>query len=114
MAFCCLLTGICLQIVCKFLRESICEIEKLSVMSITINIILDTRRIKKSEKYPIKLRVTHDRNSEYYQTIFDLTKNDYDKLSASRISNELQTIRDKLKFIETTAQTAVRVLSNLK
>jgi integrase/recombinase XerD len=111
MAFCCLLTGICLQIVCKFLRESICEIEKLSVMSITINIILDTRRIKKSEKYPIKLRVTHDRNSEYYQTIFDLTKNDYDKLSASRISNELQTIRDKLKFIETTAQTAVRVLS---
>ena len=36
----------------------------------------------------------------------------YDKLSASRISNELQTIRDKLKEIERTAENAVMDLGS--
>jgi integrase/recombinase XerD len=77
----------------------------------TISIILDTRRIKKSNKYPIKLRVTFERIGEYYQTIFDLSKEEYDKLPASRISNELQSIRDKLKEIERTAENAVSNLN---
>lgn len=77
-------------------------------MSATISIILDTRRIKKTKKYPIKLRVTFERVTEYYQTIFDLSKDEYDKLTASRISNELQSIRDKLKDIERTAENAVK------
>ena len=81
-------------------------------MSTTLSIILDTRRIKKSNKYPVKLRVTFERATEYYQTIFDLTKDEYDKLSASRISNELQTIRDKLKEIEKTAENAVKDLGS--
>src|SRR5665647_1518012 len=77
-------------------------------MSATISIILDIRRIKKSNKYPVKLRVTFERVTEYYQTVFDLSKDDYDKLSASRISNELQTIRDKLKETERTAENAIK------
>lgn len=72
--------------------------------------ILDTRRIKKTNKYPIKLRVTYERIPEYYQTIFDLTKDDYEKLSASRISSDLQVIRDKLKDIERTAENAAKKL----
>ena len=81
-------------------------------MSTTLSIILDTRRIKKSNKYPVKLRVTFERVTEYYQTIFDLTKDEYDKFSASRINNELQTIRDKLKEIERTAENAVKDLGS--
>ncbi len=81
-------------------------------MSTTLSVILDTRRIKKSNKFPVKLRVTFERVTEYYQTIFDLTKDDFDKLSASRISNELQTIRDKLKEIERTAENAVKDLGS--
>ncbi len=77
----------------------------------TISIILDTRRIKKSDKYPLKLRVTFERSTEYYQTFFDLSKEDYDKLTASRIGNELQSIRDNLKDIERTAENAVKDLS---
>ena len=80
-------------------------------MSATISIILDTRRIKKSNKYPVKLRVTNERVTAYYQTIFDLSKDEYDKFSAPRISNELQSIRDKLKGIERTAENAAIVLS---
>ncbi|MBX9784324.1 MAG: hypothetical protein K2X48_13620 [Chitinophagaceae bacterium] len=80
-------------------------------MSATISIIPDTRRMKKSDKYPVKLRVTFQRVPEYYQTIFDLTKEEWEKLSASRISNELQPIRDKLKEIERSAENAVKDLA---
>ncbi|HEY8661014.1 MAG TPA: site-specific integrase [Hanamia sp.] len=79
-------------------------------MSTTLCILLDTRRIKKSKKYPVKLRVTFERLTEYYQSIFDLSKEEFDKLTASRISNELQSIRDKLKEIERTAENAVNEL----
>ncbi len=48
-------------------------------MSATINIIPDTRRIKKNNKYPVKLRVTFGRVPEYYQAIFDLSKEEFDK-----------------------------------
>lgn len=77
-------------------------------MSTTICIILDTRWMKKSDKYPIKLRVTFQRVTEYYQTIFDLSKEEWEKLPASRISNELQPIRDKLKEMERKAENAVK------
>ena len=77
-------------------------------MQVKIGIILDTRRIKKTSKYPVKLRVTFERVTVYYQTIFDLSKDDYAKLSAPRISIELQSIRDKLKDIERTAENALK------
>jgi integrase/recombinase XerD len=76
-------------------------------MQVKIGIILDTRRIKKTNKYPVKLRVTFKRETVYYQTIFDLSKDEYAKLSAPRVSNELQSIRDKLKDIERTAENAL-------
>ncbi len=79
-------------------------------MTATISTILDTRRIKKTSKYPVKLRVTFERVTEYYQTIFDLHKDDWDKLTASRISNELQSVRDKLREIERTAENAMEKL----
>lgn len=88
------------------------KLEKLSVISATISIILDSRRIKTNNKYPLKLRVTFEPISEYYQTIFDLSKDDYEKLSASRISNELQSVRDKLKEIERIAENALSTLSS--
>jgi len=78
----------------------------------TISIVLDIRRVKKSNKYPVKLRVTFERATEYYQTIFDLLKDDYDKLAASRISNELQNIRDKLKRVERMAENAASDLTS--
>lgn len=79
-------------------------------MSTTTSIILDTRRIKKTEKYPVKLRVTFQRVTEYYQTVFDLSKEEWQKLPASRVSNELQQIRDKLKEIESKSKTVIENL----
>ena len=68
-------------------------------MATTISIVLDTRRIKKTKKYPVKLRVTSNRAVEYYQTVFDLSEEEFNRLSASRVSAQLQTIRDKLTHI---------------
>jgi integrase/recombinase XerD len=75
-------------------------------MSAIISIILDTWRVKQSNKYPVKL-VTFQRAPEYYQTVFDLSKDGWEKLPASRISNELQTVRNKLKEIEKSATTCM-------
>ena len=65
------------------------KMKNYSVMSASINIVLDTRRVKmKTGKYPVKLRITFKRVSKNYQTIYELTKDDYAKLNASRLSND--------------------------
>ncbi len=79
-------------------------------MSILLSVLLDTRRIKmKTKKYPVKLRVTFERKVQYYQTIFDLSKDEYKKLSSSRISDELKKIRDQLRSIERDAEDLIDI-----
>jgi len=74
-------------------------------MNVSISIELDTRRVKKKTgKFPVKLLVIFEREPKRYQTIYDLSDEDWRKLDASRISSSLQTIRDKLKAIEASAQ----------
>jgi integrase/recombinase XerD len=65
-------------------------------MSISISIILDTRRVKKNQKYPVKLRVIYKRESRDYQTVYDLSEADFKKFTASRISDELNEVRKQL------------------
>ena len=80
-------------------------------MSTTFKIILDTRRMKESSKtFPVKLKVTHNRVQKEFATVFDLSESDYSKLSAARISNDFQVIRDKLREIIT--KTGVFVHAN--
>jgi integrase len=77
-------------------------------MPASANIILDTRRIKKSNVYPVKLRVVYQSKPRDFQTIFDLSKEDYEKLSAPRLNPKLQEIRDKLKSIQRTAEDFIK------
>jgi integrase/recombinase XerD len=46
-------------------------------MKPTISIVLDSRNEKKSGKYPVKLRVTYNRQQKYYSIWVDLTKQDF-------------------------------------
>lgn len=80
-------------------------------MSVAIAIILDTRRVKDNNKYPVKLRVNHQRVTEYFQTIFDLTKEEYEKLPAPRITAELQAVKTKLRQIERDTEVALKEIS---
>lgn len=75
-------------------------------MSATVSIVLDTRRMKKLNKYPVKLRVFFQSVTEYYVTTFNLTKHDWDKLPAPRVSDELLPVKTKLKELERAAQLA--------
>lgn len=87
---------------------SICECEKRLFMSVATAIILDTRRIKANKKFPVKLRVNYLRETIYYSTIFDLEEEDYQKLSAPRISANLLVIKNKLKGLERDAEHVVK------
>lgn len=80
-------------------------------MSVAIAIILDTRRIKESKKYPVKLRVNFQRVTNYYPTVFDLRQEEFDKLGAPRIVADLQIIKNDLKKIERDAE---RVISEME
>ena len=77
-------------------------------MSVSIVIVLDTRRAKKENRYPVKLRVTSNRKQEYYPTIYDLTQEDYTKFSAPRIGEDLQRVRASLQELERNAATEVK------
>ncbi len=80
-------------------------------MSVSVAITLDTRRMKsKSGKYPVKLLVTSDSQPRRYQTIYDLTQQEFNYLSANRITDSLKLIRDNLKQIKRKAEDAVMAL----
>jgi len=79
-------------------------------MPATITRFLDTRRVKKTKIFSVKFRFTFERGSKEYQTIYNLSKEEYDKLNASRISADLQLIKDQLKEIERDAAITARNL----
>ncbi len=83
---------------------------KIIFMPISVAIILDTRRIKKTDKYPVKLRVTNMRLSKNYKTIYDLSEQDYQKLPASRVSDKLQDVRKKLHEVKRSAENYINEL----
>lgn len=47
---------------------------------ISTTIVLDTRRVKKNDVYPVKLRVTFERKQKYYPTKYNLSKEEYERL----------------------------------
>ncbi|HSZ86091.1 MAG TPA: site-specific integrase, partial [Puia sp.] len=71
---------------------------------------LDTRRMKKTGKYPVKLRVIFRGICYDFATIFDMSKDDFAKLDAPRINEELSGIRDKLRSIKLKAQNEIQNL----
>ncbi|GAA0564451.1 site-specific recombinase XerD [Chitinophaga japonensis] len=78
-------------------------------MPVSLSIELDTRRMKKrTGAYPVKLLVVHDSVPQRYQTIYDLSKEDFKKLSAPRLSSDLQKARDSLKDMLRSAETAAK------
>ncbi len=72
-------------------------------MAVRMKIVLDTRREKNLGLFPVKLRVTYNRKPEHYTTIYDLSVSDFKKLSAPRISETLNELRNSLNTIENDA-----------
>ena len=81
-------------------------------MSASLSIILDKRRMKqKIKKYPVKLRVTYQRKSKLYSSIYDRSEEEFGKLNAPNVGAGLKAIRDKLRDIERSADNAIKSMS---
>lgn len=81
-------------------------------MPVSLSIILDTRRIKqKINKYPVKLRVTFERKTKNYGTIYDLSEEEFGKLNAPNVGVGLKAIRNKLKDMEREADNVIRSMT---
>ena len=78
----------------------------------TAAIVLDTRRQKLDGTYPVRLRVTFQRERKYYSTkLPDLTPLEWEKLNGDRLRDEkLREVRDKIKTYESDADTVMKEL----
>jgi len=77
---------------------------------VTVNIFHDLRRIKNNGLYPVKLRITYNRRSKYFETGIDLSKENYHKLSSRRIGQELISVKNELIEFESKANSIIRTI----
>lgn len=77
-------------------------------MATTTSIILDTRRMKRNGKFPLKLRVTNQRITRDYLTVFELGEFDYKRLSGNKVSAELQKVRQTINEIVFSSSSAIK------
>lgn len=68
---------------------------KFSKDGITVAAILDIRRAKDNGLYPVRIRVTYQRKSQYYPTGKDLTPEQWDEMPTTR-NRDLKAIRESI------------------
>lgn len=73
----------------------------------TINIWLDNRRIKKDDKYPVKIRITYKRNRYYYPTNISLSEIEFKNALSPKPSRGLKDIHFKLQELERQANVTI-------
>jgi len=81
---------------------------------IIISIYLDTRRVKRNGKYPVKLRVYYNptKTTKYYPTKFEFTKSEFQSIwESKKPREEHKPIRKQIIAIETTASDALSELT---
>lgn len=74
-------------------------------------ITLDTRRIKKDDTYPVKLKITFRRTRKYYNTAYDLTEQDWQSVNEPNNRGDKRKQKLKLAEIETKAQACCNEIS---
>lgn len=77
----------------------------------TTNIILDTRRKKDDGTYPVKLRITFQKKSQYFNTDISLTEKDFEAaMKSEKPRGESKDIKFDLMNIEDKAMTIIEKL----
>lgn len=73
------------------------QLKTTNMIKATANLFLDTRKESANKKYPVKLTIYHRPNKKRYGTGISLTKDEWLKLSSSRLKDEdLKDIKIKL------------------
>lgn len=70
----------------------------------------DTRRAKKSGKYPVKVRLTYNRKQKYFPTNYDLTVDDFARLYAKRVHQDFRETYDDIWNMFHKAEDIVKTL----
>ncbi len=79
-------------------------------LKVSTSIYLDTRRVKKDEKYPVKLCISYNGKSIYYSTGIDLTAVEFKKTNSKRLPKGLSNIKNNFQRIETEARLIISTL----
>lgn len=74
------------------------------------SIMLDTRRVLKDGTYPVKLRITHQRQRKYYLTPHSLTEEDFARTQSAKPKGDFKTLQTKFQAIE---QKAIDVIDKM-
>lgn len=85
-----------MQIVCKFYNLH-------TMNEILTAVVLDTRRAKKDDTYPIKLRLTLKKKQKYYRTNYSFSEEEYAEITKPKPKKKYKEIQLKLQAIETRA-----------
>lgn len=76
-----------------------------------VDLYLDTRRALDSGEFPLKLRVTHERKSKYYPTIYKFSDAEYKKIeSGKRLTGEQPKIAENLNSLKQKANGIIKDL----
>lgn len=84
----------------------ICPTKRRKTMKAHIKIVLDTRREKVGNVYPVKLRVTYQRKQKYYPTNIDLSVDDFDRVFGDKPRGEHKANRELLETMRSKIVTA--------
>lgn len=78
---------------------------------ITVKLFHDARRKKVTGTYPVKVRITSDRRSKYYETGVNLTEPEFKRIFMSRVPAELL---EKKELLSQAEAKAVHLLKEIK
>lgn len=78
----------------------------------TFQIVLDTRRIKKDNTYPVKLRLTYNRRSKYYNTGHSFSESVFNSMMGSKPRGLLKNNRIEINAIEKRAKDIIEEIGN--
>ncbi|WP_229312371.1 site-specific integrase [Larkinella punicea] len=79
----------------------------------TAAIVLDTRRKKTDDTYPLKLRITYQRVRKYYRIGIDLTEPIWLEVEdKSKTRRELREIRERLSAFQSRAEQTIKGIEN--
>lgn len=76
----------------------------------TITLLLDTRRKKQDDRYPVKLRITHERKQRYWYTGIDLTEAAFEEVMVDRPKKQFVKVSDELKAKKRKAENIIHDL----
>ncbi|HPI31348.1 MAG TPA: site-specific integrase [Bacteroidales bacterium] len=81
-------------------------------MKPTVNIILDTRRANKDNKYPVKLRITYQRIRKYYGIDIQLSKDDWGRVHGEKPREEFRNLRRDMDKIVKDANDLIKTMEH--